>query len=84
MVAAFSVTTQSFQKGFKMEHKDMLHATYRLKIAICYRNKRHLPFRDKCYCAYQLVIFFRLAGSKCSQYLRIQSGECVVFPYTGW
>jgi hypothetical protein len=32
----------------QMEHKDMLHATYRLKIAICYRNKRHFPLRDRC------------------------------------
>jgi hypothetical protein len=37
-----------------MEHKDMLHAAYRLKIAICYRNKRHLPLRDRC--PYGLVI----------------------------
>jgi hypothetical protein len=30
------------------EHKDMLHATYRLKIAICDRRKRHLPLTDRC------------------------------------
>jgi hypothetical protein len=32
-----------------MEHKDMLHATYRFKRAVCYRNKRHLPLRDRCH-----------------------------------
>jgi hypothetical protein len=31
-----------------MEQKDKLHATYRLRIAICYRSKRHLPLRDRC------------------------------------
>jgi hypothetical protein len=25
-----------------------LHATYRLKIEICYGSKRHLPLRDRC------------------------------------
>jgi hypothetical protein len=62
----------------------MLHATQRLKIAICYRNKIQLPLRDRCYCPYQLVIFFRLTGSKHSQYLRIQPSEYVGFPYAGW
>jgi hypothetical protein len=40
----------------QMEHKDMLHATYRLKIAICHRHKRHLPQRDRCYCPYELLM----------------------------
>jgi hypothetical protein len=48
MVAPFLVTTWSLQRASQMEHKDMLHATDRLKIAICYRNKRHLPLRDRC------------------------------------
>jgi hypothetical protein len=30
-------------KGLSNGTKDMLHATYRLKIAIFYWNKRHLP-----------------------------------------
>jgi hypothetical protein len=34
MVATFSMTTWSLQRVSQMEHKDMLHATYRLKIAI--------------------------------------------------
>jgi hypothetical protein len=47
MVAAFLVTTWSLQRVSQMQHKDMLYATYRLKIAICYRNKRHfLPERQ--------------------------------------
>jgi hypothetical protein len=50
--------------------RDMLHATCRLRLAICYRNKT-LSLRDRCYCPYELVIFFRLTGSKC-------------FPYAGW
>jgi hypothetical protein len=60
-----------------------IYETYRLKIATCYRNKRHLPLRERCYCPYKLVIFFRLAGSKSSQYLRIQPSKCVGFPYAG-
>jgi hypothetical protein len=36
MMAAFPVTTWSLQRISQMEHKDMLHATYRFKIAICY------------------------------------------------
>jgi hypothetical protein len=35
-------------KGLLMEHKDKIHATYRLRIAICYRNKRHFPLRERC------------------------------------
>jgi hypothetical protein len=30
-----------------MEHKDTLHAAHRLKIAIRYRNKKHLLLTDK-------------------------------------
>jgi hypothetical protein len=55
MVAAFPVTTWSLKKGFQMEHKDMLHATYRLKIVICYRKKRHIPLRCPC----ELVILMK-------------------------
>jgi hypothetical protein len=47
-MVAFPVTTLSLQRVSQMEHKDMLHATYRLKIAVCYQNKRHLPMRDRC------------------------------------
>jgi hypothetical protein len=43
MVAAFPVITWTLQRVSQMEHKDMLHATYRLKIAICYRNKTFTP-----------------------------------------
>jgi hypothetical protein len=31
----------------QMEQKYMLHSTYRLKIAICYRNKSPFPLRDR-------------------------------------
>jgi hypothetical protein len=41
MVAAFSVSTWSLQRVFKMEYKDMLDATYRLKITICYSETSH-------------------------------------------
>jgi hypothetical protein len=79
------VTTWSLQSVSQMEHTDMLHATYRLKIAICYRSKRCLlPLRDRCYCPYELVILFRLAGSKHYLYLRIHPSEYVGFPYAGW
>jgi hypothetical protein len=47
MVAAFPVTTWSLQRVSQMEHKDTLHATYRLKIAVCYRNKRHFLPRER-------------------------------------
>jgi hypothetical protein len=57
MVAAFVVTTQSLQKVSQMEHKDMLHATYRLKIAIHYRSKRHLSLKDKC--SYELGMLMK-------------------------
>jgi hypothetical protein len=43
MVAAFPVTTWSLQRVSQMEHKDMLYEAYRLKIAICNRDKRQLP-----------------------------------------
>jgi hypothetical protein len=57
MVAAFPVTLWSLQRVFQMEHKVMLHAIYRLKIAICYRNKRYLHLRDKCYYSHELANF---------------------------
>jgi hypothetical protein len=41
-VAAFPVNHMVSPK----EQKDMLHATYRLKIAIYSRNKRHFPLRE--------------------------------------
>jgi hypothetical protein len=48
MVVAFSVTTWSFQRVSQMEHKDLLDVTC-LKIAICYRNDRHVPPHiDRC------------------------------------
>jgi hypothetical protein len=47
MVAAFPVITWPLQRVSQMANKDMLHATYRLKIAICCRNKGHLPQRDR-------------------------------------
>jgi hypothetical protein len=61
MVAAFPVTTWSLQSVSQMKHKDILHETCRLKIAIYYGNRRHFPLRDRYYCPYELVIFFRLA-----------------------
>jgi hypothetical protein len=56
MVAAFLMTTWSFQR-VQMELKDMLHTTYRLKIAICYRNKRHLLLREGC--PHELVMLMK-------------------------
>jgi hypothetical protein len=46
MVAALPVV--SLQRVSQMEHKYMLHATYRLKMGMSYKNKRHLPMRDRC------------------------------------
>jgi hypothetical protein len=54
MMAALPVTTWSLPRDSQMEYKDMIHAMYRLKIAICYRNKRHLPLRD-----HELVILMK-------------------------
>jgi hypothetical protein len=48
MVAAFPVTTRSLQRVSQMEHEDVLHATNRLKTAICYRNNTYLPLRHRC------------------------------------
>jgi hypothetical protein len=79
MGAAFPVTVCSLQRVSQMEHKDMFHAIYRLKIAISYRSKRHLPQET-----YEFVIFFRVAGSKYSQYLRIQPSAYVGLLYAGW
>jgi hypothetical protein len=71
-----------------MEHKDTLHATFRLKIVICYRKKDPPP-RDRCYCCVSwccgdegtLGSLFRSARSKRSQYLGIQpSDKYVGFP----
>jgi hypothetical protein len=56
VMAAFLVTTWSLQRVSQMEHKDVLYATYRLKIAISYRSKRHLSLRDKCFCPYEFLI----------------------------
>jgi hypothetical protein len=58
------VTTWSLQGVSQMKHKDMLHATYSLKIAICYRNKRHFPLRDRCYCPYMLVILMKRPNNR--------------------
>jgi hypothetical protein len=57
MVAAFPVTPWSLQRVSQMEHKDMLHATYRLKIAICCSNKRYLPLGDRC--PHELVMLMK-------------------------
>jgi hypothetical protein len=54
-------------EGFYMKYTAMLYATYKLHIEICYRNKRHLPLTDRCYCPYKVdikapqVIFLSLA-----------------------
>jgi hypothetical protein len=50
------------------------------QIAICCRSKRHSPLKDRYYYPYELVIFFRLTGSKRSQYLRIQPSDYVGSP----
>jgi hypothetical protein len=51
-MVALPVTTRSVQRPClclsQMEDKDMLHATYRLRIADCYRRTRHVPLRDRC------------------------------------
>jgi hypothetical protein len=44
----------------QMEHKDMLHATYRLKIAISYRNKRHFPRET---CPYELGMLMKIPSN---------------------
>jgi hypothetical protein len=45
---------------------------------------KDIPPRKSGYCPSELVIFFRLMGSKSSQYLRIESSEHVGFPHAGW
>jgi hypothetical protein len=57
MLAMFPVTTWSIQRAFQMEHKDMLHPTYRFKITIRYGNKRHFPLRDMY--PYELVVLIK-------------------------
>jgi hypothetical protein len=61
MMAAFPVTTWLLQRASQMENKDMLHATYRLRIAICYRNKRHLPPRETG--VHELVILMKRSNN---------------------
>jgi hypothetical protein len=51
MVPAFLGTTWTLQRVSQMEHEYneyILHATYRFKIAICYRNKIYFSLRDRC------------------------------------
>jgi hypothetical protein len=55
----------------------MLHATYRLKIAICYSDKTYLLLRDRCYCPFEFNLIFRLTGSKHSHYLSLHPSEHV-------
>jgi hypothetical protein len=56
MVAAFPVTTWSIQWVLKQSTKTCYMQIYRLKIAICYRNKRHL-LKDRHYCPHELVLW---------------------------
>jgi hypothetical protein len=46
-MVAFPVATWSLQRVSQMEYKDMLHVTYRLKIAVI-MGIRHFPLRDGC------------------------------------
>jgi hypothetical protein len=81
MVAVLYVMIKYFglSKGSLKWDTETCYLQHRLKIVICYRDKRHLPLRDRCYCLYELVLFFRLTGSKHFQYLRTQPSE-----YAGW